>query len=93
VAWYRLAAWVLKVRATGRHASGPRPSRQRGSRHRAHAGVSINRNAKPATIAYAVRRVLDDPRYREAAEQLGWAIRRDASSGALVAELETESVV
>jgi UDP:flavonoid glycosyltransferase YjiC (YdhE family) len=55
--------------------------------------VSINRNAKPATIAYAVRRVLDDPRYREAAEQLGWAIRRDASSGALVAELETESVV
>ena len=32
------------------------------------AGVSINRNAQPATIAAAVRRILDDPRYRQAAE-------------------------
>ena len=53
------------------------------------AGVSINRNGDPATIAAAVRRVLDDTSYRQAAEQLGWSIRRDASSGALVAQLES----
>ena len=57
------------------------------------AGVSINRNAQPATIAAAVRRILDDPRYRQAAKKLGRSIRRDAASGALVTELETASVV
>ena len=57
------------------------------------AGVSINRKAYPATIAAAVRRILDDPRYGQAAEQLGQTIRRDAASGALVTELETASIV
>jgi UDP:flavonoid glycosyltransferase YjiC (YdhE family) len=57
------------------------------------AGVSISRNADSATIAAAVCRVLDDTRYRQAAERLGWSMRRDAASGALVAELESESSV
>ena len=55
------------------------------------AGVSINRNAQPATIAAAIRRILNDPRYGQAAEELGRSIRRDAASGALVTELETAS--
>jgi UDP:flavonoid glycosyltransferase YjiC (YdhE family) len=49
-------------------------------------GVS---NAERATIAAAVSRVLDDTRYRRPAEQLGRSIRRDASFGALIAELES----
>jgi MGT family glycosyltransferase len=54
------------------------------------AGVCIDRDADGATVAAAVRRVLDDPRYLRAARDLGRSIRRDASSGALVAELEDE---
>jgi UDP:flavonoid glycosyltransferase YjiC (YdhE family) len=57
------------------------------------AGVSINRKSHPATIAAVIRRILDDPRYRQGAAQLGRSIRRDAASGALVTELETASVV
>jgi UDP:flavonoid glycosyltransferase YjiC (YdhE family) len=57
------------------------------------AGVSIKRKAQPATIGAAVRRILGDPHYGQAAEQLGRSIRRDAASGALVAELETGAIV
>lgn len=52
------------------------------------AGVSVKRTAKPAAIATALRRVLDDPSYREAAGRLGAAIRSDVASGRLVAEVE-----
>ena len=52
------------------------------------AGVSVSRSAKPEKIAAAVRRVLDDPRFRTGAERLGEAFRRDAATGRLVAELE-----
>jgi MGT family glycosyltransferase len=46
------------------------------------AGLSLRRNADPATIAAAVWRVLGDGSYRRAADRLGWSIRRDAASGA-----------
>jgi UDP:flavonoid glycosyltransferase YjiC (YdhE family) len=52
------------------------------------AGVAVKRTAKPATIARAARRVLNDPTYRAAAHRLGRAVRRDADSGALLRELE-----
>lgn len=52
------------------------------------AGLSVSRSAKPAKIAAAVRRLLDDPSFRTGAERLGRAFRQDASSSLLVAELE-----
>ena len=52
------------------------------------AGLALRRTAKPSDIAAAVRRVLDDPSFAQAAQRLGTSIRRDAASGALVAELE-----
>jgi UDP:flavonoid glycosyltransferase YjiC (YdhE family) len=52
------------------------------------AGITINKNARPAAVAAAVRRVLDDPRYRQAAQRLGRSIRADAQSGAMFTELE-----
>ena len=52
------------------------------------AGVTLERDAGPAAIASAVRTVLDDPGYREAAGRLGAAIRRDAAGSTLVDELE-----
>ena len=52
------------------------------------AGIELGRTASPTAIADAVRRVLEDPSYRESAHRLGEAIRRDAASGALVRELE-----
>jgi MGT family glycosyltransferase len=52
------------------------------------AGLSVKRTASPAAIAKAVSRLLDDPTFRTGAARLGQSIRRDAASGALVAELE-----
>jgi MGT family glycosyltransferase len=52
------------------------------------AGVALKRTAGPGTIAKAMRRVLRDASYRAAARQLGEAIRRDASSDALLRQLE-----
>lgn len=52
------------------------------------AGLAVKRTASPAAIATAVRRLLDDPSFRAGAGRLGQSIRRDAASGALVAELE-----
>lgn len=52
------------------------------------AGLAVKRSASPPKIAAAVRTLLDDPSYRAGAERLGVSIRRDAHSGALVAELE-----
>jgi UDP:flavonoid glycosyltransferase YjiC (YdhE family) len=53
------------------------------------AGVTVRSDASPNEIAAAVRRVLDDSNYRDAAERLGRIIRDDATSGMLVAELES----
>ena len=52
------------------------------------AGLAVSRSAKPAKIAAAVRRILDDPSFRLEAGRLGESFRRDAASGRLVAELE-----
>jgi UDP:flavonoid glycosyltransferase YjiC (YdhE family) len=52
------------------------------------AGVAVTRTATPDTIARAASRVLADPSYPAAAARLGQAVRRDASSGALLRELE-----
>ena len=53
------------------------------------AGVALKRSAEPDVIAAAVRRVLQNPSYRAAAQQLGEAVRRDAAGDALISELET----
>jgi MGT family glycosyltransferase len=52
------------------------------------AGVTLERDAGAAAIADALRTVLDDPGYREAAGRLGASIRRDAAGSTLVDELE-----
>jgi len=52
------------------------------------AGVTIESNASPATIGAAVKRVLEDPSYGQAAKRLGDSIRADAASDMLVRELE-----
>jgi MGT family glycosyltransferase len=52
------------------------------------AALSLKRTASPDAVAAAVRRVLKEPSFREGAARLGQSIRRDAASGALLAELE-----
>lgn len=52
------------------------------------AGRRVKASAKPAAIATALRRVVDDPGYRSAAERLGAALRADAESGDAIRELE-----
>ena len=52
------------------------------------AGIALKRTADGAAIADAVRRVLDDASFRDAAERLGTTIREDAAGDALVRELE-----
>jgi UDP:flavonoid glycosyltransferase YjiC (YdhE family) len=52
------------------------------------AGVTIKANDAPTAIGDAVKRVLAQPGYREAAERLGDTIRADAESDMLVSELE-----
>ena len=51
------------------------------------AGLMLKRSAAPRAIADAVTRIQDDS-YRNAARQLGAAIRRDAGTDLLVDELE-----
>ena len=51
------------------------------------AGVTLTRSARPDAIA-DVRRVLENPSDRAAAQRLGATIRRDAASDLLVRELE-----
>lgn len=50
--------------------------------------ISVRRTASPARIASAVRRLIDEPAYRHAAEALGARLRADAAGPALVDELE-----
>jgi UDP:flavonoid glycosyltransferase YjiC (YdhE family) len=52
------------------------------------AGIRVKLNTKPAAIAAALRRLLDDPAYRSAAESLGATLRADAESGDAIRELE-----
>ena len=52
------------------------------------AGLAVPRGASSARIARAIDVVLDDPRYRAAAGELGRAIARDATGTALLDELE-----
>ena len=52
------------------------------------AGLKLKNGASPKAIASAVRRLLAEPKFRTDAERLGETIRRDAASGAAVAELE-----
>ena len=51
--------------------------------------VGLRRSAPPARIAAAVRLLLDDPAYRQAAQVLGARLRADAAGPALVDELES----
>jgi MGT family glycosyltransferase len=55
------------------------------------AGIALKQTADRSAIAAAVRRVIDDPTYRQAADRLGESLRSDAASGMLVAELEDTS--
>jgi MGT family glycosyltransferase len=56
------------------------------------AGIAAKRTAPVDKISAAVRATLTDPRYRQAARQLGDSIRHDATSGALLRELEDVGV-
>lgn len=52
------------------------------------AGITLRRTATPQVIADAVRRLLQDTSYRQGAQRLGEAVRRDAAGDALIYELE-----
>jgi MGT family glycosyltransferase len=52
------------------------------------AGVKLPKRARPRRIAAAVRQVLHDPAYKQAAGRLGRDLRREAEVGAALAELE-----
>jgi MGT family glycosyltransferase len=52
------------------------------------AGVKISKKASPAKIAATVQQVLGDPSFRTAAARLGEHLRAEATSGAVLAELE-----
>jgi MGT family glycosyltransferase len=52
------------------------------------AGVTVKSTASPATIRDAVKRVLEEKSFGDAAKRLGDAIRADAASDMLVRELE-----
>ena len=56
-------------------------------------GVRLKRTASVDAIAAAVRRVLDDPAYAEAAAHLGEAIRHDALASTVISELESVAAV
>lgn len=52
------------------------------------AGLRLRPSASPARIAAAVRRLLDEPAFRESAERLGRIIRNDVAAEGTVQELE-----
>jgi MGT family glycosyltransferase len=52
------------------------------------AGLMSSPEASVAEVAEAVRRLLEDPGFRSAAEKLGERVRRDAAQSTLVGELE-----
>jgi UDP:flavonoid glycosyltransferase YjiC (YdhE family) len=56
------------------------------------AGIRLTQHATPAAIRSAVRRVLDKPRFRVAAERYASTIQRDDPRRAVVRELESLAV-
>ena len=52
------------------------------------AGLSLSSNAGPARIAVAIRRVLEEPGFREAAQRVAAIIRRDVKEDRAVSEME-----
>jgi UDP:flavonoid glycosyltransferase YjiC (YdhE family) len=50
--------------------------------------LRLRPDAPPAAIAAAVQRLLDEPRFRANARRLGDRLQADATSGALVDEIE-----
>jgi MGT family glycosyltransferase len=52
------------------------------------AGLTVPRSASPRRIRAALVRLLEEPRFAEAARRLGEAVARDARSPAVVEELE-----
>ena len=53
------------------------------------AGVRLPKSASPASIAEAVRRVLDDPRFRDAARRFARTLVTESPTRSTVAELES----
>ena len=51
--------------------------------------IGLRPSARPGRIATAVRRLLDEPSYRDAAESLGARIRAEAAASTLVEEIES----
>jgi MGT family glycosyltransferase len=51
--------------------------------------IGLKPSAQPDRIAAAVRRLLDEPSYREAARRLGRRLRDDAAGSALLEQLES----
>lgn len=49
--------------------------------------MTVRRTASPKRIAAAIRRVIENPSYQDAASRLGKIIRHDAGSGPVVDEL------
>jgi len=52
------------------------------------AGLSLPASASPARIAAAIRRVLEEPRFRERAQRMQAIIRRDVQADRAVVEME-----
>lgn len=57
------------------------------------AGLRVGRTTSAAKIQTAIRQVLDDPSFREAAERLQSAIQADVAADRAVAELEALTVM
>jgi MGT family glycosyltransferase len=57
------------------------------------AGLELPASAEAAAFAEAARRLLEEPAFRTAAEALGRAVRADAASSTVVAELEAAARV
>ena len=53
------------------------------------AGLSLSPNASPARIAVAIRRVLEEPGFREGAQRMAAIIGRDVREDRAVVEMET----
>lgn len=53
------------------------------------AGLSLSPKASPARIAVAIRRVLEEPHFRECAQRMAAIVARDVQEDRAVAEMET----
>lgn len=52
------------------------------------AGLRLPMRARPAKIAAAIQRILNDPSFRTAAQSLGQQLRHESATGTVLAELE-----